>query len=38
MKHCPKCGSSRYHECNGISHCDKCGYINDKNYLTEKKK
>lgn len=31
---CPHCGSTRYHENNGLSICEKCGYTNDKNYLT----
>jgi hypothetical protein len=35
MKKCPNCNSSRYHESNGKSKCDKCRFINDKNYLKE---
>lgn len=37
MKKCPHCNSSRYTEFNGISHCDKCGFVNDKYDLKRKK-
>jgi uncharacterized Zn finger protein (UPF0148 family) len=32
MKKCPNCGSSKYHELNGKSHCNNCGFTNDKTY------